>query len=89
MLAVLQQSLTGWEALETDLLEAANLQQQAAELGEQVRSATQVIVDAVLQLLDAGAFRQCTSCSFAVHKLKEPACCFRQCLCALSIVLDL
>ena len=62
VLAVLQQSLAGWEALETDLLEAANLQQQAAELGDRVRSATQVIVDAVLQLLDAGAFRQCTVC---------------------------
>ena len=57
VLAVLQQSLAGWEALETDLLEAAHLTQQAAELGERVRSATQVVVDAVLDLLDAGTFR--------------------------------
>ncbi len=57
VLAVLQQSLSGWEALETDLLEAANLSQQAAELSSRVRSATQVVVDAVLDLLDAGAFR--------------------------------
>ncbi|DBA69468.1 TPA: hypothetical protein ACH3X2_012810 [Trebouxia sp. C0005] len=58
VLAVLQQSLGGWEALETDLLESANLTQQAAELGSRVRSATQVVVDAVLDLLDAGVFRQ-------------------------------
>lgn len=57
ILAVLQQSLAGWEAVETDLLEAANLGQQAAELGRRVRSATQVVVDAVLDLLDAGIFR--------------------------------
>lgn len=57
VLAVVQQSLAGWEALETDLLEAAHLGQQAAELGSRVRSATQVVVDAVLDLLDAGAFR--------------------------------
>lgn len=57
VLEVLQQSLAGWEALETDLLEAANLTQQAAELSERVRSATQVVVDAVLDLLDAGVFR--------------------------------
>ena len=57
VLGVLQQSLEGWEALETDLLEAANLQPQAAALSERVRSATQVVVDAVLHLLDADAFR--------------------------------
>jgi len=57
VLAVLQQSLAGWEALETDLLESANLTQQAAELSSRVRSATQVVVDAVLDLLDAGVFR--------------------------------
>ena len=57
VLGVLQQSLAGWEALETDLLEAANLTQQAAELSEHVRSATQVVVDAVLDLLDGGVFR--------------------------------
>lgn len=54
---MLQQSLEGWEALETDLLEAAKLQGQAAGLAGRVRSATQVVVDAVLQLLDADAFR--------------------------------
>lgn len=54
---MLQQSLAGWEALETDLLEAANLDQQAAQLGERVRSATQVVVDAILDLLDVGVFR--------------------------------
>ena len=54
---MLQQSLEGWEALETDLLEAANLQSEAASLSSRVRSATQVVVDAVLQLLDADAFR--------------------------------
>lgn len=54
---MLQQSLVGWEALETDLLEAANLDQQAAQLGERVRSATQVVVDAILDLLDVGVFR--------------------------------
>lgn len=57
VLGVLQQSLEGWEALETDLREAANLQPQAAALSDHVRSATQVVVDAVLQLLDADAFR--------------------------------
>ena len=57
VLAVLQQSLGGWEALETDLLESANLTQQATELSSRVRSATQVVVDAVLDLLDAGVFR--------------------------------
>ena len=56
-MAVLQQSLAGWEALETDLLEAAHLGHQAAQLSSRVRSATQVVVDAVLDLLDAGAFR--------------------------------
>ena len=54
---MLQQSLAGWEALETDLLEAANLDEQAAQLGERVRSATQVVVDAILDLLDVGVFR--------------------------------
>ena len=49
--------MVGWEALETDLLEAANLGQQAAQLGERMRSATQVVVDAVLDLLDVGVFR--------------------------------
>ncbi|KAL0048183.1 hypothetical protein WJX82_009442 [Trebouxia sp. C0006] len=58
VLAVLQQSLGEWEALETDLLESANLTHQAAELSSRVRSATQVVVDAVLDLLDAGVFRQ-------------------------------
>ncbi|KAL0018560.1 hypothetical protein WJX77_004866 [Trebouxia sp. C0004] len=58
VLAVLQQSLGGWDALETDLLESANLTHQAAELSSRVRSATQVVVDAVLDLLDAGVFRQ-------------------------------
>ena len=57
VLEVLLQSLEGWEALETDLLEAANLQSEAASLSNRVRSATQVVVDAVLQLLDADAFR--------------------------------
>ena len=57
VLELLQQSLEGWEALETDLLEAANLQSEAASLSSRVRSATQVVVDAVLQLLDADAFR--------------------------------
>lgn len=49
--------MAGWDALETDLLEAANLDEQAAQLGERVRSATQVVVDAILDLLDAGVFR--------------------------------
>ena len=56
VLCLLQQSLAGWEALETDLLEAANLGEQAAQLSERVRSATQVVVDAILDLLDAGIF---------------------------------
>ena len=57
VLGVLQQSLAGWDALETDLLEAANLTHQAAQLSERVRSATQVVVDAILELLDLGIFR--------------------------------
>lgn len=57
VLAVLRQSLAGWDALETDLLEAANLTHQAAQLSQRVRSATQVIVDAILDLLDLGIFR--------------------------------
>lgn len=69
VLAVLQQSLGGWEALETDLLESANLTQQAAELGSRVRSATQVVVDAVLDLLDAGVFRYLTCCCCQAKKL--------------------
>lgn len=62
---MLQESLEGWEALETDLLEAANLQAQAAGLSERVRSATQVVVDAVLQLLNADAFRSGADCTCA------------------------
>ncbi|KAL3136710.1 hypothetical protein ABBQ38_005943 [Trebouxia sp. C0009 RCD-2024] len=58
VLGVLQQSLAGWDALETDLLEAANLTRRAAQLTERVRSATQVVVDAILELLDLGVFRQ-------------------------------
>lgn len=54
---MLQQSLAGWEALETDLVEAANLTHQAAQLSERVRSATQVVVDGVLDLVDGGVFR--------------------------------
>ena len=69
VLAVLQQSLGGWEALETDLLESANLTQQAAELSSRVRSATQVVVDAVLHLLDAGVFRYLTCCCTSAEKL--------------------
>lgn len=57
VLGVLQQSLAGWDALETDLLEAANLTRRAAQLTERVRSATQVVVDAILELLDLGVFR--------------------------------
>ena len=60
VLAVLQQSLAGWEALESDLLEAGALPGGQAAQGRVqggVRSATQVVVDAVLDLLDTGAFR--------------------------------
>ncbi len=73
VLAVLQQSLGGWEALETDLLESANLTHQAAELSSRVRSATQVVVDAVLDLLDAGVFRYLTCCCSCVHCWHIPA----------------
>ncbi len=66
---MLQQSLAGWEALETDLLESANLTHQAAELSSRVRSATQIVVDAVLDLLDAGVFRYLTCCCSLAEKL--------------------
>ena len=71
VLAVLQQSLAGWDALETDLLEAASLTQQAAQLSERVRSATQVVVDSVLELLDAGVFRSFkqSCCKYRKHQL--------------------
>ena len=80
MLAVLQQSLGGWEALETDLLESANLTHQAAELSSRVRSATQVVVDAVLDLLDAGVFRYLTCCCSCVYCWHIQASALNPCL---------
>ena len=52
---IMREGLTGWDALEGELLQAAGLQVQDSTSAE--RSATQVAVDALSGLLQDGAFR--------------------------------
>lgn len=55
LVLIMREGLTGWDALEGELLQAAGLQVQASTSAE--RSATQVAVDALSGLLQDGAFR--------------------------------
>lgn len=52
MLSVLDGALEGWDALDSELREAAGLPSQPEEGGASVRSATQAVVDAVVDLID-------------------------------------
>ncbi|KAK9804391.1 hypothetical protein WJX72_010740 [[Myrmecia] bisecta] len=58
VLMLLSEGLDGWDALETDLLEAIG-QKQPPETT--IRSAAQLVVDAVVALLEADVFRQADS----------------------------
>lgn len=51
-LSVLDGALEGWDALDSELREAAGLPSQPEEGGASVRSATQAVVDAVVDLID-------------------------------------
>ena len=63
----MREGLTGWDALEGDLLQAAGLQVQGSNSAE--RSATQVAVDALSGLLQDGAFRY--TLSYAARRLAK------------------
>jgi hypothetical protein len=51
-LSVLDGALEGWDALDSELREAAGLPSPSGEEGGSVRSATQAVVDAVVDLID-------------------------------------